>query len=257
MSLLVSIFGGMLLTAVLFYLGRLARLSSFWAAVAAAALPTFAYLIYAIGQAPGLDVVTMHVIAYPTVAVLLAILNGDKVKRGPTLHWAPKILIGFFLIVVTVLASFVYIAGQGLPPALARLLLPATAGKTIHTGFAGVVEHQQEAAKGIGHHLGMENKLARLGWRVEIDGLSGLRAGAPAQVSVTIKDRSGTPVEAVAVDLALTRPGQAGVVELPLIGGNGGYHGNLAGLDSGVWVAVLRLNQDKNPIVLEHSLEVR
>ncbi|MDD4880314.1 MAG: FixH family protein [Gallionellaceae bacterium] len=257
MSLLITIFGGMLLTAVLYAVGRLARLSNFWAAVIAAAVPTFGYLIYAISHPVGLDVVTMHIIAYPTVAVLLGMPNSPKAKREGRMHWAPKLLIGFFLLLMVVMGNLVYIAKQGLPPAVTQLLLPNAKGKTIHTGFAGVVEHQEDAAKGIGPHLNMTNKLARLGWHVEVDGLAELHAGDPAPISVHIIDATGRPVAAVAVTLALNRPGQPSLAKQVLSGAADGYHGTLQGLAAGVWVANLQLAQGQDTIVLEHSLEVR
>lgn len=257
MSLLVGLFGGMILTAVLYALGRLGRLSNFWAAVAAAALPTTAYLVYSIGRSPGLDTATMHIIAFPTVAVLLGMLNGSRVKRDGAMHWAPKLLIGFFLLLACLLASFVYIAGQGLPPALAQQLLPQAKGKNVHTGFAGVVEHQQDAAKGISHHLNMENKLAKLGWSVDVAGLNGIGAGAATPVSVHIVDRVGRAVDAVDVRLALARPGQTATSEIALSGGTGGYYGTLAGMAGGAWVARLALAKGQDRITLEHTLEVR
>jgi hypothetical protein len=257
MTLLISIFGGMFLTAVLYVVGRLGRLSNYWAAVIAAAIPSLAYLVYAVGHPVGLDTVTLHVIAYPTVAVLLGMLNGAKAKRAPAGHWAPKLLVGFFLVMLVIMAGFVYIAGQGLPPALAGMLLPDVNGKTIHTGFAGVVAHHQEAAKGIGQHLRMEDKLSKLGWQVEVAGLGALRAGEPAPVSVHILDTARQPVTAVAVGLELGRPGQTGTETLDLTGGAEGYHGTLAGLTAGTWVSKLRLARGEDTIVLEHTIEVR
>ncbi|NTV94659.1 MAG: hypothetical protein HGA75_04495 [Thiobacillus sp.] len=257
MSLLISIFGGMLLTAVLYAAGRLGRLSNYWSAVAAAAAPSFAYLVYAVGHQVGLDTVTLHVIAYPTVAVLLGMTNSEKAKRQSTVHWAPKLLIGFFLALMVIMASFVYIAGQGVPPAVAQLLLPDIAGKNVHTGFAGVVEHQQDAAKGIGQHLRMEDKLAKLGWQVEVSGLADIHSGQPAPVTVHIVDAAGRPVEAVAVSLVLGRPGQSGQTPVALAGSGDGYRGLLADLEAGAWVAQLRLARGQDVITLEHTLEVR
>lgn len=257
MSLLTSIFGGMLLTAVLYGGGRLGRLSNYWAAVAAAAIPSVAYLVYAIGHPVGLDTVTLHVIAYPTVAVLLAMLYGAKAKRERQSNWIPWLLVGFFLVMLVMMAGFVYIAGQGLPPALAQVLLPNAAGKNIHTGFAGVVEHQQDAAKGIGHHLKQEDRLARLGWQVEVSGLADVRAGQPAPIRVRITDAAGQAVPAVAVALTLLRPGQERQNELALAGGGDAYHGTLPGLAQGTWVAGIRLARGEDVVVLEHGLEVR
>lgn len=257
MSLLISIFGGMLMTAVLYGVGRRYRLSNYWSAVIAAAIPTVAYLVYVIGHPVGLDTVTLHVIAYPTVAVLLGMLGGAKARQERHMHWAPKLLIGFFIVMVSMMAGFVYIAGQGLPPTLAQRLLPNADGKNIHTGFAGVVEHHQDAAKGIGHHLRMEDKLARLGWRVEIAGLSELRAGSPGPISVRILDKAGQSVGGVTVAMTLARPGQLEQASTKLAYGPHGYHATLPGLDAGIWVATLRLSKGQDKVALEHSLVVQ
>lgn len=258
MSMLITMFGGMLLTAILYLAGRLGGLSNFWSAVIGTAVPTLAYLGYVVGHPVGLDTVTMHVIAYPTVAVLLGMMNSEKAKRQNRVHWVPKMLIGFFVALMALMASFVYIAGQGLPPALAQLLLPNAKGKNVHTGFAGVVEHQEDAAKGIGHHLVMADKLARLGWHVEVTGLAQVQTGRPIPVTVRILDAAGHPVDGVAVSLTVNRPGQHDVLSQARLDGDAeAYRGTLPELDAGAWVANLRLARDQDVIVLEHSLEVR
>lgn len=257
MSLLVSIFGGMLLTTLLYAGGRMARLSNYWAAVVSAAIPSFAYLVYGLAQSASLDTITLHVIAYPTVSVLLAMLYGAKARRNPQANWIPRLLIGFFLVMLTLMAGFVYIAGQGLPPALAQVLLPNAEGKNIHTGFAGVVAHQQDAAKGIGQHLGMEHRLVELGWQVEVSGLTNLPAGRAARVTVHIRDAQGQPIPALDVRLGLTRPGQP--VDHSLIRAtlDKGYQVELPAMEAGTWVAHLRIARSDDVVTLEHGVEVR
>jgi nitrogen fixation protein FixH len=257
MTLLIGIFGGMLLAALVYGLGRLAGLSNFWAAVAAATLPTFIYLAYAAATRPGLDVITLHVIAFPTVAILLSQLYGAKADHGRTLHWAPKLMVLFFLAISVIFGGFVYIAVQGLPPGLARLLLPDTGGKNVHTGFAGVVEHAQGAAKAIGQHLAMDHRLAQLGWQVEVSGLAGLRAGQPGTLSVRVSGADGQAVDGMRVTVRLNRPGQQQGIELVADGGTGGHHAGIPPLEAGTWVARIRLVRGTDEVVLEHGLEVR
>ena len=255
MNLLISIFGGMLLTAVLYGIGRMGRLSNFWASVMAALLPTLAYLVYATMRWPGLDVVTLHVVAYPTVSVLLSQLYGSKADHAKSLHWAPKLMIGFFMVLSLVYGGLVYVAGNGLPPALARVLLPNVEGKNIHTGFAGVVGHHQEAAKVIGHHQKMESRLESLGWGVEVNGLAAVRAGSPIPVSVTLTDRDGNGVGGVEVSLELVRPGHTSSNPQPLAEVNPGlYQAQLTPVEAGSWVALLALRQGEESIVLERTL---
>ena len=120
-----------------------------------------------------------------------------------------------------------------------------------------MVEHQQDAAKGIGQHLGMEDKLAKLGWRVEVSGLTALRAGQPAPVGVRVVDLAGRPVAAVSASLELGRPGQASQTRLRLAEAADGHRGILAGIEAGTWVATLRLARGQDLVTLEHGLEVR
>ncbi len=256
MILLVGIFGGMLLTVLLYGLCRRLGLSNFWAAVVAGALPAFAYLGYAAVAWPGLDVVTLHVIAYPTVAILLSQLYGAKADHGKTMHWAPKLMVMFFVGISVIFGGFVYIAGQGLPPGLARLLLPDTGGRNVHTGFAGVVEHHQGAAKGIASHLNMDHRLSQLGWQVDVAGLQTIRAGQAQDVVVRVIDPSGNGLEGMQVGVVLGRPGQDQDVELVLSGGAPGYHGRLPPLVEGAWVARLTLAKGAERVVLEHGVEV-
>lgn len=254
MNLLVTIFGGMLLTVLLYALGRGLRLSNFWSAVGAAGLPTFVYLAYALVTGPGLDTITMHVIAYPTVAVMLYLLYGDKAARGGG-HWAPRLMVAFFIVITVLYGGFVYVAKQGLPPALAALVLPNASANRVHTGFAGVVAHGEDAAKSIAHHRNMEEKLVRLGWRVEVVGLDSLRPGHANEVRVLIRDAQGAMVSGVGVSLALGRPGRPAEERLALeAAGDTGYRA-LAGLPGeGVWLAALTLESQGERVELQRIL---
>lgn len=258
MNLFLTIFGGMLLTVILYGLARLARLSNYWAAALAAGLPSLAYMIYAIVTRPGLDVATMHLIAYPTVAVLLYQLYARSGQGTQGMHWIPRLLVAFFVFLTVVLGGFVYIASHGLPPTLASMVLPDTGGRPIHTGFAGVVGHRSEAAKGVGHHLRQEDKLARLGWRLEVEGLTDYTPGQPGEVSVHVRDAQGAGVDGVQVFLSLARPGQTASPPQSLTGrGESGYRGRLEAMEEGTWVATLTLNGQGEQVVLEHTLSPR
>ncbi len=255
MNLLITIFGGMLLTVLIYAAARGLKLSNFWAAVAASALPSVAYVIYAVALWPGLDVLTLHVIAYPTVAVLLYQLYGGKASIQQGTHWAPKLMIGFFVVITVLYGGFVYIAGQGLPPALARLLLPGAENKNIHTGFAGVVAHGEDAAKEVGHHLGMEAKLHKLGWRLEVSGLDALTPQRSGSVEVRVIDPDGQGVDGVPVTLTLRRPGQDAGEVVTLAGLGGGQYQAPARLPAtGAWLAVLGLRAGDEYISLERRV---
>lgn len=255
MNLLISIFGGMLLTVLLYGAGRLARLSNFWAAVAAAGLPSTAYLVYAISRWPGLDVVTLHLVTYPTVSVLLFQLYVHKPGNELHVHWVPKLLIAFFLVITVVLGGFVYVAGHGLPPALAERLLPNAKGKTLYTGFAGVIEHGDEAAKSIAHQRNIEARLAKLGWTVDVVGLDALSNTRANVVRVLLRQSNGTGVAGSDMRLGLARPGQPIPTGQPLDEvGSGDYRASVTLPAAGAWMATISFDADGRRIVLEHTV---
>ncbi len=259
MSLWLSLFGGMALTALLYGAGRRLRLSNFWASVLACGVPTLAYVMYAVATWPGLDVVTLHVVAYPTVAVLLYQLYGAKASHAQSMHWAPKLMIGFFLGLTAVFGTLIYIAGEGLPPALAQILLPNAKGKNLHTGFAGVVAHKgEDAAKGIGAYLNNEQKLKALGWRVEVKGVGDLKAGESHDITVRITDGDNRGIDHAIVSLALARPGDKPVKQISLNHlGAGAYHAQVDPAQSGTWVVFTTLASAGETVHLEHSTEVK
>lgn len=255
MSLFVTIFGGMLLTGLLYVLGRGLRLPNFWAAVIAAGLPGLVYLGYALVSRPGLDAVTMHVIAYPSVAIILALLYGERARSAGVGHWVPRALVAFFAVILSLFAGFVYVARQGLPPDLAALLLPNAGNGRVHTGFAGVVAHGEDAAKGIAHHRNMENKLARLGWAVEVVGLDALRPDHANLVRVLVRDRAGALVPDIRISLGLGRPGQPPMETVILEPqGEAGYQ-VLTGLPGeGAWLATLNLEARGERVELQRVI---
>jgi nitrogen fixation protein FixH len=255
MSMLITIFGGMLLTLLLYVLGRTLRASNFWSAVVSAGVPLVMYMAYATMTWPRLDVLTMHVVAYPTVAVMLYLLYGEKAEHAGGMHWAPKIMVGFFLTLTVLFGGFVYVARQGLPPAWAALLLPNASSGKVHTGFAGIVAHGEDAAHAIAQHRNMDAKLAHLGWHVEVDGLDSLRPDHANEVRVDIRDKQGAFVPGVKVVLALVRPGQKAGQGIALeAAADSGYHGMTALPGEGAWVANISLEHHGEVVELEHTV---
>lgn len=259
MNLLVSIFGGMILTAVLYGVGRAGRLSNFWAAVIAAALPSVLYTLYAVKNWAGLDVFTMHIVAYPTVSVLLGQLYGAKADHSKSLHWAPKVMILFFTALSFVLGSLVYISSNGLPPRIAAMVLPNIEGKVVHTGFAGVVEHDMGAAKEIGHRLKMVHRLETLGWSLQVDGIGSLKADHTHPITLKISDKNGNGVDGVVAEIVLARPGAVtGQIRLPMSGsGSGNYQSLAPALEQGTWVVTVVMRHAGKDISLDHTVDVR
>jgi nitrogen fixation protein FixH len=160
------------------------------------------------------------------------------------MHWAPKLLTGFFLGLVVINAALLYIATKGLPEPLASWWLGSD-GAAVYSGFSGVVAHGQGAAKAVSSELSQAHRESELGWQVEVSGLD--RVEAARAIQVRVKDRTGLPVDRIEAELRLLRPGAAQpTFVLPLGALDAGVYGAMLRLPaSGRWLAELRLSRDR------------
>ncbi len=204
---LTTLFGGLALVLMLFFLtGRLPPLLR---ALLAAGVPLLAYLFYIVGRWPGLDVVAIHVAIFGSAALGMHMVTRFQTRSGGKLHWAPKALITFFLILTVLMANFLYISTQGLPPWLASMVLPGAGNLQLRTGFSGVVEHGQEAAKAINSQLSEQYRQRQLGWDVAVQGLRMPSKGDNAVV-VEVGDADERPLAGLTAVLYAKRLGDVG-----------------------------------------------
>ncbi len=237
MNTLTTLFGGLAGVLVLYALGgRIRRLPPLLRAALAGGVPLLVYFVYSIGRWSGLDVAAMHLSVFMVAALMLFALS--QFRRD--LHWAPKLLTGFFIGLVFLNASLLYIATQGLPEPISSWWLKSDGGK-VYSGFSGVVPHGENAAKGVSSALSEAHQQSVLGWKVEITGLDA--AGLTRLVRVRVSDRTGLPVERADARINLLRPGTTEAshsVELQRV--DAGVYGGVLELPApGRWLAELRL----------------
>jgi nitrogen fixation protein FixH len=233
-----TLFGGLLAVVILFAAARALRMPPVPAGLLAAGIPLFSYIAMLFGQWPGLDVVAIHIAVFISAAFVLVVLSRYRAKQS-RLHWAPRALIGFFVLLVVMNASFLYVSTKGLPPALAGLLLPG-ADRTVYTGFSGTTRHGQDAAKAIGADLSRQHRNEQLGWRVRVEGLRMPAVGENA-VTVFADDREGRPLGGLSGEWQLARPG-ATLARVPLKATVAGqYEARLAFTAPGLWLVELQL----------------
>lgn len=235
-----TLFGGLGAVLLLFAAARALRMPSELAGLTAAAVPLFAYIAALFGHWPGLDVVAIHIAVFISAAFVLVVLSRYRARQA-RMHWVPKALIGFFLVLVAMNAGFLYVSTKGLPPALAAMLLPGGGGSTVHTGFAGTTRHGQDAAKAIGADLSKQHRNAQLGWRVRVEGLRMPAVGQQA-VFVFAEDRDGRPLRGLAGEFLVGRPGaeSANVALKATVPGQ--YEARLDFAGPGLWLVELRLD---------------
>ena len=255
MNTLITLLSGLLLMLVLHtLLGWVPRLPPALRAMLASSLSLLTYFGLTIGRWPGLDVVAMHISVFLVAGLLLYMFSQYRSRRAGRLHWAPKLLIGFFILLAVINTFLLYIATRGLPPGLARFWLPG--GTTVNTGFSGVIEHGQEAAKAVSSELSRSYSAAQLGWRIRLDGLPALVQAHPL-ISVNVLDRSGSPVTGLQAEMQLSRPGSAQVesrIKLPAKA-LGEYGNVLTFPGNGRWLVDLQLSQ-QGQVVYRESREV-
>lgn len=245
MNTLTTLFGGLAAVFVLYVAGGVIRgLPPILRALLAGLLPLLGYFALIIGRWPGLDVVAIHISVFLAAGLVLYAVTQFRRRGAGRMHWAPKLLTAFFLGLVVVNGTLLYIAKNGLPEPLARWWLGSD-GTAVYSGFSGVVAHGQGAAKAVSSELSQAQRESELGWQVEMSGLDSNEAARA--VEVRVKDRTGLPVDRIEAELRLLRPGAAqSVLTLPLSALDAGVYGGVLHLPaSGRWLVELRLLRDR------------
>ncbi|MDZ7595103.1 MAG: FixH family protein [Thiobacillus sp.] len=245
MTTMTSLLGGLLAVFALYSLGGMIRsLPPILRALLAGLIPLLGYFLLIVGSWPGLDVVAMHISVFLAAGLVLYAVTQFRRHSVGGMHWAPKLLIAFFMGLVVVNGSLLYIATKGLPEPVGRWWLGSDGG-AVYSGFSGVVTHGQAAAKAVSSELSQQKRESELGWRVEVTGLDSSELARAIQVRV--RDRTGLPVDRIEAELRLQRPGavEAALV-LPLAALDAGTYGGVLHVPAGGrWLAELRLLRDR------------
>ena len=244
MNTMTTLFGGLAAVLVLYAAGGWVRsLHPMLRAVLAGVLPLITYFVLIVGQWPGLDVVAMHISVFLAAALVLYTLNQFRQRGTGRMHWAPKLLTGFFIGLVFLNAALLQISTKGLPEPLAKWWL-GNDDSAVFSGFSGVVAHGENAAKAVSSELKETYQESQLGWQVEFSGLEGDEL--TRLISIRVKDRTGLPVDRVAAALILQRPGATkATLILPLMANEAGIYTATLSLPSpGRWLLELQIKQN-------------
>ncbi len=188
-------------------LRRLVRLRAPASAALVGMLVLGLYLAWALAAWPGADVVAIHAAIYLVTAYILGVIGGRG--GGARLHWAPLLIVGFFVFVVSVDVIFVTLSSEGLPSWLRARMPPArTAQGPVTTRFPGVLEdhyYQREA-----EYNAWQERMriqAERGWSVRKGWLAEHPvAGREMVFQIVVSDRAGAPVAGAAVHGRFMRP---------------------------------------------------
>ena len=252
-SMTETLFGGLLLAAALFFASRRLGLSNFWAAVLSGIVPFVAYLIYSKQHWAGGDVLAIHFAVYLANAGLLGVFGGMQQKKEK-MHWAPRLIIGFFIGLVVLNAVLLSIASRGLPDKIAGFILPNPEQQRVHTAFPGVVPHDRN--KSYQPHLERVEQQRNLGWQPVMQGVDTLQSGRAGKLVLTIVDDQGQAVEGADVDLGFWRLANSrDDKHLVMQESAGGvYEAEVTLPDPGRWVMELYISKGEGNFVKQQQL---
>jgi nitrogen fixation protein FixH len=250
-----TLFGGLLVVILLFVV--LGRLPDQLRGLIATGVPLLAYFVYIVGRWPGLDVVSIHIAVFCSAAFVMVMIGRYRSRASGRMHWVPKAFIVFFLVLSALMASFLYIADRGLPPRIAALVLPGADKVTVRTGFSGVLEHGEAAAKTVGSQLSDQHKRGQLGWAVALQGLRMPSRGENA-VMVEVSDADGNALPGLTAVLHAKRPGDTGEGTAFVMSESsaGTYEGRLMLPDTGLWLASITLTRGEDRYHQEWEVRV-
>lgn len=184
---------------------RLFRLSGKAAAMAVALLVLFCYVPWGALYWPGPDIFAVHLAIYLTLAYALGMI-GPRVGKG--FHWAPALIVIFFIGVIALNVVFVTLAGRGITGIFAELLpRPQESEGVADSEFPGVVSHDfQEKEALYNQYLQQVEAQRRRGWWVKKGWRHKPWVGRPETFIVTVHDREGLPIIGAEVHGRFLRP---------------------------------------------------
>ena len=233
-------------------LRRFLRMPAKAAALVVALASLALYVPYAILDWPGADVFALHLAIYLVTAYALGLITGyrDAKTAGTSgFHWAPTLIIAFFVLLVLFDSVLVVIATRGLPESVARVLLPQTnTQRDISSAFPGVVakDYQKKEALYNAYLQQAQQQQAR-GWVVHKGWLGPVHAGQTARFQVTVNDRSGAGVQGAQVRGSFLRPADTRLDQSFVLSEAtpGVYQGELILPAPGAWGLVLEIRKDE------------
>jgi nitrogen fixation protein FixH len=203
-TMLAGIGIGVLAELLLFMLlRRLFRLDGKAAGMAVGLAVLLIYVPWAILTWPGADVFAIHLAILLTLAYALGMVGG-RVGRG--WHWAPALIVGFFVLVIATNVVFLGVAEQGITGLFAELLPKPRGAEVVDSRFPGTVSHdyQEKEALYNAYLRQVEIQEAR-GWQVRKGWLYRPVVGEPAMLVVAVTDKAGAPVSGAAVNGSFLR----------------------------------------------------
>ncbi len=244
-QLLLTLGGGVAAQALVFVLlRRWARLDAKAAAAVVAMAVLLCYLPWAVLTWPGADVVAIHLAIFLTLAYVLGVVGG---ARGRGWHWAPALIVAFFVFVVASNLVFLGVAETGITGVFSALLPPPRDGRVADSRFPGTVSHDfQQKEQQYNAYLEQVRRQQVRGWQVKKGWESTPVAGQPARFLLDVHTRDGVGVSGALVEGRFLRisNSEADIAFRMQELGGGRYRLDTSLPLPGVWQLVLTVRRD-------------
>ncbi|SKA78677.1 Nitrogen fixation protein FixH [Thiothrix eikelboomii] len=245
----------------LFYLGL--KWNSKLAALVTILLVMGVYIPLAATHWAGVDVFAIHFAFFVMSGYGLGIITSHRshrqrleAKLGQTstqpkkgwFHWAPAIIVVFFIVLATVDSIIITLANKGASSEFMARFLPAPrfTSSPVTSVFPGAVPHDfKEKYAQFNQHLDQLEVQRERGWQVLNGWQQTPRAGQAAVFSISVTDKAGQPVSGAQVEVRFLRPADKSKdKQFTLPESNLGTYGQSVQLDEpGSWTVVLRIQR--------------
>ena len=250
-EILYSLLGGIIVIALMFLLiKKVSRLSAKSTALLMALIVTGLYVPYSILFWKGGDVFAIHIAMYLVTVYILGIIFSarDSNKNGKSFHWAPALIIMFFMIVIGVDSVFISLAQKGVSPELAEWILPkADKSEKVSSYFQGTVKHNYHQKKGqYNAYIAQMEQQKERGWTVKKGWVEEPVIHQAATFKINVLDKENKPVVQAKVDGIFMRPGNIkkditfNMKEM----GKGNYQVTTTLPEPGQWQLILNIHKD-------------
>lgn len=249
MEVLLSLPIGLVLQLLVFFvLWRGVHMVAKGAALLVGLLALALYVPYAIIVWPGADVLALHVAVFSVTAYALGLITGYREAHADAggFHWAPTLIIAFFVVLILFNSVLVVVATRGLPEPLARVFLPDSSERTVSSAFPGVVANDYQKKEAL-YNAYLEQVRAQQarGWKVRKGWVGEAHAGKPALFQVAVTDREGAAVQGAKVRGSFLRASDTRLdQQLALAEVNPGvYQGAITLPAHGTWELLLEIRR--------------
>jgi hypothetical protein len=261
MSLIQTLFGGVVAVITIHYLLGKFGVVNYWRGVVSAALVSIAILSYSLIHGLSLDTVSIHLAVFLSTATAMTMLTGAKREQSNRMHWIPKLFIAFFLVLFVVDGSFVSISSNGVSTQIASWFLPKADVKPVYTAFSGVTRHDEHAGAPEAEQLKKLASLQTLGWKIEIDGVNNLIAGEKLTnaIRVGLRDKQNQAILNADVQVRFFRAGNVAVLAESRLddSGLGNYVGQFTIPHSGTWIMRTEIDAEGQHLEVDRDVIVK